>query len=104
MYLYRAVYSEGNTIDFYFNKTRDHKTEKRFFKKLLRSFHVSKPRVITVAKNPAYPIATEELKGEKKVPVGIEVIHMLKKKQVYQKVKSVQDQNEFIRKLFGLAS
>jgi transposase-like protein len=65
MYLYRAVDSEGNTIDFYLNKTRDYKTEKRFFKKLLRPFHVSKPRVITVAKNPAYPIATEELKREK---------------------------------------
>ncbi|KRD85863.1 hypothetical protein ASE51_27110 [Bacillus sp. Root147] len=35
---------------------------------------------------------------------GIEVIHMLKKKQVYQEVKSVQDQNEFIHKLFGSAS
>lgn len=70
MYLYRAVDSEGNKIDFYLNKTRDYKTEKRFSKKLLRSFRVSKPCVITVAKNPAYPIATEELKREKKMLVG----------------------------------
>ncbi|WP_412675717.1 DDE-type integrase/transposase/recombinase, partial [Bacillus mycoides] len=39
----------------------------------LQSFHVSKPRVITVDKNPAYPIAIEELKKEKKMPVGIKV-------------------------------
>jgi transposase, IS6 family len=71
MYLYRAVDSEENTIDFYLNKTRDHKAAKRFFKKALRSFHVSNPRVITVDKNPAYPIAIEELKKEKKMPVGI---------------------------------
>jgi transposase-like protein len=57
MYLYRAVDSKGSTIDFYLSKTRDQKAAKRFFKKALRSFHVSKPRVITVDKNPAYPTA-----------------------------------------------
>ncbi|MGH0934093.1 IS6 family transposase [Bacillus mycoides] len=66
MYLYRAVDSKGNTIDFFLNKTRDQKAAKRFFKKALRSFHVSKPRVITVDKNPAYPIAIEQLKKEKR--------------------------------------
>ncbi len=73
MYLYRAVDSEGNTIDFYLSKTRDHKAAKRFFKKALRSFHVSIPRVITVDKNPAYPVAIEELKKEKKMPLGIQI-------------------------------
>ncbi|MGE6540782.1 IS6 family transposase [Bacillus luti] len=73
MYLYRSVDSKGNTIDFYLSKTRDHKAAKRFFKKALRSFHVSKPRVITVDKNPAYPMAIEELKKEKKMPVGIQI-------------------------------
>ncbi|KMY54071.1 hypothetical protein AC623_08915 [Bacillus sp. FJAT-27231] len=48
MYLYRAVDFEGNTIDFYLSKTRDHKAAKRFFKKALWSFHVSKPHVMTV--------------------------------------------------------
>lgn len=89
------------------------------------------PRVITVDKNPAYPVAIEELKKEKKMPVdiqirlikylnniveqdhrvikkrvrsmlglklfrtatyilsGIEIMHMLEKKQVYQEMKSV---------------
>ena len=34
-------------------------------KKSIRSFHVSKPRVITVDKNLAYPIAVEELRKKK---------------------------------------
>ncbi len=72
MYLYRAVDSKGNTIDFFLNKTRDQKAAKRFFKKALRSFHVSKPRVITVDKNPAYPIAIEQLKKEKRIPDGMQ--------------------------------
>jgi transposase-like protein len=72
-YLYRAVDSEGNTIDFYLSNTRDYKAAKRFFKKALQSFHVSNPRVITVDKNPAYTIAIEELKKEKKMPVGTQI-------------------------------
>lgn len=64
LYLYRAVDSKGKTIDFCLSKTRDQKAAKHFFKKALRSFHVSKPRVITVDKNPAYPIAIEQLKKE----------------------------------------
>ncbi|MBJ8095997.1 IS6 family transposase [Bacillus cereus] len=73
MYLYRAVDSEGNTIDFHLSKTRDHRTAKRFFKKALQSFHVSKPGVITVDKNPAYPIAIEQLKKEKRIPIGTQI-------------------------------
>ena len=60
-------------IDFHLSNTRDHKAAKRFLKKALRSFHVSKPRVMTVDKNPAYPIAIEELKKEKKTPAGIQI-------------------------------
>ncbi|MGZ9652990.1 IS6 family transposase [Bacillus cereus] len=71
MYLYRAVDSKGSTIDFFLSKTRNQKAAKRFFKKALRSFHVSKPRVITVDKNPAYPIAIEQLKKEKSIPNGM---------------------------------
>ncbi len=70
MYLYRAVGSEGNTIDLYLSQTRHHTDAKYFFKKDLRSFHVSKPRVITVDKNPAYPVAIAQLKKEKKMPVS----------------------------------
>ncbi|PFB91714.1 IS6 family transposase, partial [Bacillus cereus] len=73
MYLYRAVDSKGNTINFFLNKTRDKKAAKRFFKKALQSFHVSKPCVITVDKNPAYPIAIEQLKKEKSIPDGMQL-------------------------------
>jgi transposase-like protein len=47
------------------SKTRAHKAAKRFFKKALRSFHVSNPGVITIDKNPAYPMTIDELKKEK---------------------------------------
>jgi transposase, IS6 family len=98
----RAVDSEGNTIDFYLSKTRDHKAAKRFFKKALRSFHVSKPRVITVDKNPAYPVAMEELKKEKKMPVGVQI------RQVKYINNIVEQDHRFIKKrvrlMLGLES
>ncbi|EJQ37620.1 hypothetical protein IEE_05179 [Bacillus cereus BAG5X1-1] len=146
LYLYRAVNSEGNTIDFYLSESRDKQAAKRFFKKALVFSHVSKPRVITVDKNPAYTIAIQELKEEKQMPegiklrqvkylnniveqdhcfikkrirpmlglkslrtakriiAGIEAMHMIKKGQTLQREKSVQNQKQFINKLFGLAS
>ncbi|MGE7940354.1 IS6 family transposase [Bacillus paramycoides] len=146
LYLYRAVDSEGNTIDFYLSESRDKQAAKRFFKKALAFSHVSKPRVITVDKNPAYPIAIQELKEKKQMPegiqlrqvkylnniveqdhrfikkrirpmlglkslrtakriiAGIEAMHMIKKGQTLQREKSVQNQKQFIHKLFGLAS
>ncbi|TKI34645.1 IS6 family transposase, partial [Bacillus mycoides] len=67
MYLYRAVDSKGNTIDFYLSKTRDEKAAKSF----LQPFHVSKLRVITVDKNSAYTIAIEQLKKEKNITGGM---------------------------------
>ncbi|EEM13242.1 hypothetical protein bpmyx0001_59700 [Bacillus pseudomycoides DSM 12442] len=73
MYLYRAVDSKGNIIGFYLSKARNHKAAKRFFRKSLQSFHISEPRVVTVDKNPAYPIAVEELRKEKKMPLGIQL-------------------------------
>ncbi|OUB56718.1 IS6 family transposase, partial [Bacillus thuringiensis] len=71
MYLYRAVDSEGNTLDFYLSKKRDAKAAKCFLKKALASFHVTKPRVITVDGNKAYPVAIRELKNEKSIPYGM---------------------------------
>ncbi len=35
MHLYRAIDSEGNTIDFYLSESRDKRAAKRFFKKAL---------------------------------------------------------------------
>ena len=54
-YLYRAVDSTGNTVDFMLSEKRDRKVAKRFLKKALSSNHNQIPKVITVDKNPAYP-------------------------------------------------
>jgi transposase, IS6 family len=54
-YLYRAVDSAGNTLDFLLTAKRDAKAAKRFFRKTLKAVHTSPPRVITVDKNSAYP-------------------------------------------------
>lgn len=62
MYLYHTVASEGKTIDFYLSKSRDKKAAKYFFNKALAFSYVSKPRVITVDKNPAYPLTIQALK------------------------------------------
>ncbi|WP_414058621.1 hypothetical protein [Priestia megaterium] len=42
------------------NKTRDHKAAKRFLKKALRSFHVSKLHIVTVDNNSDLPFAVKE--------------------------------------------
>jgi IS6 family transposase len=56
----------GTLLTFSLSKTRDSKSAKRFLKKALAFSHVSTPRIITVDKNPAYPVAIEELKEEKR--------------------------------------
>jgi len=61
MYLYRAVDSSGQTLDFQLNATRSKRAARRFFKKMLGSPHVSTPRVINVDQNAAYPGAIHDL-------------------------------------------
>jgi len=64
MYLYRAVGSLGQTIDFLLSATRNAEAAKRFFRKALGQPHTVNPRTITVDKNPAYPCALEPLKED----------------------------------------
>src|SRR5258708_39355002 len=45
MYLYRAVDSQGNTLEFLLSPTRDAQAAKRFFAKALAAPHTSTPRV-----------------------------------------------------------
>src|SRR5882672_10609327 len=61
-YLYRAVDSRGQTIDFLLSAKRDAEAAKRFFRKALGQPHTVNPRTITVDKNPAYPKAVTEMK------------------------------------------
>jgi transposase-like protein len=63
-YLYRAVDSTGQTIDFLLTAWRDAATAKRFSRKAIDASGNPVPRVINVDKNPAYPAAMEEIKGE----------------------------------------
>jgi IS6 family transposase len=63
-YLYRAVDSRGQTIDFLLSAKRDAEAAKRFFRKALGQPHTVSPRTITVDKNPAYPKAVAELKDD----------------------------------------
>ena len=68
MYLYRALDSAGNTLEFLLSQTRDTQAAKRFLSKALGAGHTTTPRVINVDKNPAYPKAMDELKAEGTLP------------------------------------
>src|SRR5215217_7722804 len=63
-YLYRAVDSRGQTIDFLLSAKRDAAAAKRFFRKALGQPHTGNPRTITVDKNAAYPAAVSAMKRE----------------------------------------
>lgn len=72
-YLYRAVDSAGNTLDFMLSAKRDAKAAERFFRKVLKARHTQSPRVITVDKNAAYPKAIETLKGDETLEAATEL-------------------------------
>jgi IS6 family transposase len=61
-YLYRAVDSLGQTIDFLLSARRNADAAKRFFRKALAQPHTVNPRTVTVDKNPAYPRAAADMK------------------------------------------
>jgi IS6 family transposase len=67
-YLYRAVDSQGNTLDFLLTAKRDAGAAQRFFIKALKASHTQKPRVINVDKNPAYPSAVKSLQSFQVLP------------------------------------
>ena len=68
MYLYRALDSSGQTLDFLLNETRSTRAAKRFFRKVLGRLHVTAPRVINVDKNRSYIGAVNDLKDEMLLP------------------------------------
>ena len=70
MYLYRALDSAGNTLDFLLNATRSRRAARRFCRKVLGGKHVTAPRVINVDKNPTTIGAVRDLKRGKLLPEG----------------------------------
>jgi transposase-like protein len=67
-YLYRAVDSVGQTIDFLLTARRDAASAQRLLRKALAASGNAVPRVMNVDKNPAYPAAVERLKPEGALP------------------------------------
>ncbi len=66
-YLYRAVDSEGNTIDFMLSPYRDLTAAKLFLRLALHRTGQIRPRVINVDGHPAYARAISELKDSREL-------------------------------------
>src|SRR5260370_1922083 len=64
-YLYRALDSTGQTIDFLLTAKRDTAAAKRFLRRAIDASGNPMPRVMNVDKNPAYPAAVEPLKAHR---------------------------------------
>jgi IS6 family transposase len=117
-YLYRAVDSEGNTLEFLLSPTRDAQAAKRFFIKALGTSASSAPhtdanekkaaqppaptdlnasrdvpRVITVDKNAAYPKAIADLKACAMLPASVEL------RQVKYLNNLIEQDHRFIKRL-----
>ena len=73
-YLYRAVDSQGNTLDFCLRKKRNHKSAMVFLTKLIKQY--GEPRALVSDKNPAIICAIKKLHKKK-----------LLRKTEYRKVK-----------------
>jgi transposase, IS6 family len=111
MYLYRAVDSEGNTLEFLLRPKRDAEAAKDFLVKALGastsqagtveeqktqpSSRASRsvPRVINVDKNAAYPKALAELKANGILPESVEL------RQVKYLNNLVEQDHRFIKRL-----
>ncbi len=92
-YLYRAVDSAGNTLDFLLSAKRDSKAAERFFRKVLKATHTQALRVITVDKNAAYPKAIETLKGNETLSETIQ----LRQKKYLNNI--IEQDHRFIKRL-----
>ena len=118
MYLYRAIDSQGNTLEFLLSATRDAEAAKRFFVKALHSSACSAPgarpveeqvaqptaaadpnttksapRVINVDKNAAYPKAIADLKATGVLPESVEL------RQVKYLNNLIEQDHRFIKRL-----
>jgi len=96
LYLYRAVDSAGNTLEFMLSAHRNAPAAKRFFRKTLCTCHTTTPRVINVDKHPAYPNAMRALKATGGMP------DHCKLRQVKYLNHIVEQDHRFIKRLTKL--
>ena len=92
-YLYRAVDSEGNTLDFLLRAKRDATAAERFLRKTLNASHTQSPRVINVDKNAAYPAAVDDLKADEQL---LETTELRQSKYLNNRV---EQNHRFIKRL-----
>jgi transposase-like protein len=62
LYQYRAVDSDGQTVEFFFSAKRDVVAAQGFFEKALGAAHTVTPGAINVDKHAVYPKAVENSK------------------------------------------
>jgi transposase, IS6 family len=69
-YLYQAVDSDGQTLDFLLSPRRDAVSAECFLRQALFSEHPTPPRVINTDKNPAYPKAVADLQAQGRLSIS----------------------------------
>ena len=72
-YLYRALDSTGQTIDFLLMARRDTAAAKRFLVRVMEASGSAMPRVMNVDKNPAYLAPVEALKSDRSLPRRVQL-------------------------------